>query len=204
MLWARPLFPTMIRLCAAIALSLPLSACLHPLYAPNALGTGDGNTRLNRVQVADMPDRLGHFLQAELQFRLGGGEIPADPLYRLEMKTRESTQVAIVNRNTDLADSASQVTYADYVLRSKDGKVMANGSVVAVASYDRSAQQYANVRASRNAEERAAKQLADQILIRLSAALYNREHPEGADKTSAPAIVEVPAEPTEIQQKKSF
>ena len=153
--------------------TLPLSACFQPLYGPSLLGAE--NSQLASIEVADIPDRIGHFLHAELQFQLGGGKIPSAPLYRLEVKTRSSTQIAIVNRNTDRADSASNLVYADYVLYAKNGNIFNQGSVTAVASYDRSSQQFANVRASRNAEERTAKLLAEQIKIRVAAALANKK-----------------------------
>ncbi len=154
-----------------LALVLPVSACFQPLYGPALLGSAEGSSQLANIEVADIPDRMGHFLHAELQFQLGGGKITTAPLYRLEVKTRASTQVAIVNRNTDRADSASQLVFADYVMYAKDGSIFTSGSVSAVASYDRSSQQFANLRASRNAEERNAKLLAEQIKIRVAAAL---------------------------------
>ncbi|MBY0612866.1 MAG: hypothetical protein K2P80_11860 [Beijerinckiaceae bacterium] len=158
----------------AVILSFPLMGCFQPLYAPNVLGDGAGSSQLANIAVADIPDRLGHFLHAELQFQLGGGSIPTAPLYQLEIRTRQQTQVAIVDRNTDRADSASQTVYADYIMRDRNGKIVTNGTVTAIASYDRSSQQFANLRASRNAEERAAKLLAEQIRIRISAALVQK------------------------------
>jgi LPS-assembly lipoprotein len=156
-----------------LTLTLPLSACFQPLHGPSLLGAD--NSQLSNIEVAEIPDRIGHFLHAELQFQLGGGKLPTAPIYRLEVKTRSSTQVAIVNRNTDRADSASNVVYADYVMYAKDGSLFSQGSVTAVASYDRSAQQFANVRASRNAEERTAKLLAEQIKIRVAAAIAGKK-----------------------------
>jgi LPS-assembly lipoprotein len=156
-----------------LILTLPLTACFQPLYGPSLLGAE--NSQLSNIEVAEIPDRIGHFLHAELQFQLGGGKLPIAPIYRLEVKTRSSTQIAIVNRNTDRADSASNVVYADYALYAKDGNIFTQGSVTAVASYDRSAQQFANVRASRNAEERTAKLLAEQIKIRVAAAIAGKK-----------------------------
>jgi LPS-assembly lipoprotein len=161
------------RCCFITILTLPLTACFQPLHGSSLLGAN--NSQLSNIEVAEIPDRIGHFLHAELQFQLGGGKLPTAPLYRLEVKTRSSTQVAIVNRNADRADSASNVVYADYVMYAKDGSIFSEGSVTAVASYDRSSQQFANLRASRNAEERTAKLLAEQIKIRIAAALASKK-----------------------------
>ena len=169
---AKPFFSRLSLLASVVAgLSLPLGGCFQPLYAPSALGEHGVADQLASIGVSDIPDRLGHFLHAELQYQLGGGAIPTSPIYQLEVKTRTTTQVAIVDRDTDRADSASQITVADYALRNRDGKIIAYGVVTANASYDRSSQQFANLRASRNSEERIAKLLAEQIRIRLSSAL---------------------------------
>ena len=157
-----------------LPLLLPLGGCFQPLYAPSALGEHGVSSQLSNIAVADIPDRMGHFLHAELQFQLGGGTIPASPAFQLEVKTRTTTQVALLDRDTDRADSASQITVADYALRDRDGKIVTYGVVTANASYDRSSQQFANLRASRNAEERIAKLLAEQIRIRLSAAFASK------------------------------
>ena len=155
-------------------LVLPLCGCFQPLYAPSVLGQNGAASQLSNIAVADIPDRMGHFLHAELQFQLGGGSIPTSPAYQLEVKTRTTTQVALVDRDTDRADSASLITVADYALRDRDGKIVTFGVVTSNASYDRSSQQFANLRASRNAEERIAKLLAEQIRIRISAAFVSK------------------------------
>ena len=71
-----------------LMLGLPLAGCFQPLYAPSVLGDHGAATQLSNIAVADIPDRMGHFLHAELQFQLGGGSIPTAPAYQLEVKTR--------------------------------------------------------------------------------------------------------------------
>ena len=62
------------------------------------------------------------------------------------------------------------------------------------ATYDRSAQRYANIRAARDAEIRDAKTVADQITTRIAAALSDPAHqrpvlpPTGEDAPSAGAL----------------
>lgn len=157
-----------------LSLALPLAGCFQPLYAPSALGENGVADQLAQISVADIPDRMGHFLTVELQYQLGRGTIPTAPRYQLDVRTRTTTQVAIIDRNTDRADSASQITVADYALRDRDGKLVTYGVVTANASYDRSSQQFANLRAARNSEERIAKLLAEQIRFRLTSALLSK------------------------------
>jgi len=157
-----------------VGLVLPLGGCFQPLYGPSSLGGHGAATQLAEIDVAEIPDRMGHFLRAELQYQLTGGTLPTSPLYQLEVRTRTTSQVAIVDRATDRADSATQITNADYVLRDRDGKIITYGTVPVTASYDRSSQQFANLRAARDTEERIAKQVAEQIRLRLAAAFAAR------------------------------
>jgi LPS-assembly lipoprotein len=52
-----------------------------------------------------------------------------------------------------------------------DGKIVYHGEATAIAPYDRSFDNYANLRASRDAELRIARSLADEIAQRVGAAL---------------------------------
>ena len=73
--------------------------------------------------------------------------------------TAQATQVASV-RPSPCTRTAQQVT---------------TGAATSVASYDRSQQRFANVRAARDAEIRAATVLADQIRTRLGIALLDHK-----------------------------
>ena len=54
------------------------------------------------------------------------------------------------------------------------GQPITKGTAMVVASYDRTSERYSNIRAARDAEIRDAKQLSDQIRLRLAAALATR------------------------------
>jgi hypothetical protein len=54
------------------------------------------------------------------------------------------------------------------------GEPIAKGQASVVASYDRTSQRFSNLRAARDAEIRDAKRLADEIRIRLAAAIAAR------------------------------
>ncbi|MEC6999315.1 hypothetical protein VXQ18_02455, partial [Brucella abortus] len=54
---------------------------------------------------------------------------------------------------------------SNFVLRDKDGKPLATGSRMVAASFDRPRQEFANLRAERDARERAAKELAQQVYL---------------------------------------
>ncbi len=70
------------------------------------------------------------------------------------------------------ADAATVTGTALFTLtRIDDEKVLYAGSATSSAVYDRTLQSYADLRASRDAEIRVAKSLADEIELRVAGAL---------------------------------
>ena len=154
-----------------LALMLGLAGCIHPLYGQNGV-----SAQLAEIQVAPIPDRVGHYLAEELKFQTDGSGMPPDPRYRLEVKVTENVGGLIVNLRTLSSDAAAVNLSASYTLTEiATGKVIYSGGASANASYDRSEQRYANVRAARDAEIRAANVLADQIRTRLGIVLLSQK-----------------------------
>ena len=154
---------------AALAVPLALGGCFTPLY-----GSLNGHLadELQAIAVDPIPDRLGHYLQDELLTDFNGtGSKPA-PKYRLTVTTRERVQSALVDIVTRRASAATVVIDTDYALvPAAGGAPITHGTVTSAATYNRSEQRFANIRAARDAEIRDAKVIADQIMIRVSAAL---------------------------------
>jgi LPS-assembly lipoprotein len=150
--------------------ALALGGCIRPLYGSAAVGGAQVQDSLAAIEVGPIKDRIGHYLRNELVFDLdGSGNAPARR-YKLEITVTEGLDITVTDYSTGRADSATLVAYANYVLTERDsGKVIFSGTAVARASYDRSVQRFANLRAARNAQERAAKQLSGLIRNRLAA-----------------------------------
>lgn len=161
---------------AAAVLSLALGGCLRPLYGPTASGqplaAAMAAVDVEPVQTATGQERLGHYLRSELVFDLDGSGQPSPKRYRLSLSASERVQTPIVNSVTGRADSATVIVAVAYKLTaSEGGRIVAEGTAQSTASYDRTSQRFASVRAARDAEIRLARVLADQIRTRLSAAL---------------------------------
>jgi LPS-assembly lipoprotein len=157
---------------AAVGLAaLTLSGCIEPMYGPLSSTpalVGD----LQAIDVAPIPDRLGHYLRNELIFNFNGTGSTVAPRYRLTVKLNETVRSPILDTVTGRATSASIVVGADYRLVSlPDEKEVTKGTALTVASYDRFSNRLANVRAARDAEIRDAKVLADGIRTRIAVAL---------------------------------
>ncbi len=154
--------------CCGLA-CLALGGCFRPEYA-SLNGNLDGELR--RIAVDPVPDRLGHYLQDELITRLNGTGANPDPKYHLILTATERVQTALIDSVTGRAQNATIVTVIAYrLVPVGGGPNVAAGSVTSAASYDRSAQRFANIRAAKDAEIRDARTVADQITTRIAAAL---------------------------------
>ena len=153
----------------ALGLSLALSGCFTPLYGGLH---GQLGAEMQAIAVEPIPDRLGSYLRDELLSDLNGTGSRPTPKYRLAVITKERVQTALVDVVTRRATNATVVIDTDFVLTpSAGGPPIIAGTVTSAASYDRSEQRYANIRAARDAEIRDAKTIADEITQRVAAAL---------------------------------
>lgn len=159
-----------------LGLTAPLlGGCFRPLYgssvSANVPGGGSVRDALRAIEVAEIKDRLGHYLRNDLAFELDGTGQPSPKRFLLTISVTERIDVVLVNSQTERADAASLVVTADYTLTSNEekGKVVATGRLKETVSYDRNPQRYAALRAARDAQIRASRSLAVQIRDQLAA-----------------------------------
>ena len=164
------------RLAVALGLALSLSACFRPLYGPTASGESMqaalASVQVDDVSTAQDQERLGHYLRSELIFGLDGSGQPSPKRYRLKMQGSESVTTPIVSSTTARAEAGTLIGTVKYSLESLDGaRVVTEGVATSTATYDRSIQRFASLRAARDAEIRLAKVLAEQIKTRIASVL---------------------------------
>lgn len=146
-----------------------LAGCATPLYAGRGGALG---ADLKAIAVDPVPDNLGHFLRDDLLTDLNGTGARPAPRYRLQLKSSERVQTALIDITTQRAQNASVVTDVTWTLLPIDGgPPIATGKATSFASYDRSEQRFANIRAARDAEVRDARALADQITTQIASTL---------------------------------
>lgn len=161
------------------ALALTLSACFRPLYGPTASGEPLGallaSVQVDDVAMARDQERIGHYLRSELIFDLDGSGQPAPKRYRLKLQGSEAVQTPIVSTQTGRAEAGTIVGTVKFSLENLDGtRVVTEGVATSTATYDRSVQRFASLRAARDAEIRLAKLLADQIKTRIASVLVTK------------------------------
>lgn len=145
----------------------PLAGCLQPMYGGPA---GQALVEdLRAIKVEPIPERIGHYLANDLIFALNGTGSTVEPRYRLVVNVRQRVQAPLVDTVSGRATSGMLIVDADYrLLPVAGGAPVASGVAFTTASYDRTSQRFANLRAARDAEIRSARALADQIRTRLA------------------------------------
>ena len=146
-----------------------LTGCFQPLYGGL---NGKLVDELQAIAIDPIPDRIGHYLGNELVFALNGTGSDVTTKYRLHVTLAEKVQTPLVDTFAGRASAATIYVEASYKLTlAGSSTIVDEGIATSLASYDRTAQRFANLRAARDAEIRDAKTLADQIRLSLSAAL---------------------------------
>jgi LPS-assembly lipoprotein len=155
----------------ALLLAGGLGGCFQPLYGE---ASHPGLVEdLRAIEVAPIPNRVGHYLAQDLIADLNGtGQTASPPKYRLVVTVSLGTQTPTVNSEINAATSATVTGDADYALIKVDGGAeVLKGNASAAAAYDRSQQRYNDLRAARDAEIRIARALSAEISLRLASAL---------------------------------
>ena len=166
------------RLLAVAALAAMTAGCFHPMYAEHSDGTPGLREKLMGVDLppinkanASREARVGVEVRNALAFKLYGTATGMPPTHRLEIRFASSKTSLIVDPNTGLPNSENYGIDAQYnLIEVVSGKSVMTGTTFARVSYDMpgSYQRFARNRALRDAEDRAANEIAENINTRLA------------------------------------
>ncbi len=139
----------------------------QPLYGPTASGAELGDV-MRTVNITTIPGRVGQRVRNELIFKTTSGGHAGESKYRLDIAIRESV-VNTFATNTGATEGQIYQLYSEFKLvRLADGVVVMKGHSNARAAYDKLQSVFANLRARRDAEDRAANTTAETIRTRLA------------------------------------
>ncbi|SNY90529.1 LPS-assembly lipoprotein [Cohaesibacter sp. ES.047] len=158
-------------LVACLGLGLALSACqVRPLYSTAPTITDQSlSAELASVQIEPANNRVEQEIRNHLIFAFTGGGEAATPAYRLDIALKNTNNSFDIENGTGLAKTTRVSLTATYkLIKIADGTIATTGSSFFTASFARSTQRFANDRALRDAENRAAQQVANDIQLRLS------------------------------------
>jgi len=174
MWWRNP-----IRIAAVIALGALNAACFQPLYASRSVAGGTPlGTQLAQVQVDQIPapngapeSRIAVELQNALDFEMNGGGGLISPTHRLNLRMTVGRSSIITDITTGRVLSEITGIDANFTLTElATGKAVMTGRTFTRVSSDYPGQQqrFARVRARLDAENRAAKVIAENVRTRVA------------------------------------
>ncbi|AZV19221.1 MULTISPECIES: LPS assembly lipoprotein LptE [unclassified Mesorhizobium] len=153
-----------------------VSACtVRPLYssAPLSGSQASASAELALIGIKPVNTRYGQQVRNNLIFGFGRGSgEPASPVYSLNLGVTEAVEsAALVQVGTDEDEpTAGSVTLTgSYTLAdAKTGVVIASGKRSITSSFDRPRQEFAAYRAQIDAENRAARELAEALQLSIA------------------------------------
>jgi len=174
MWWRNP-----IRIGAVIALGALNAACFQPLYASRSFnGETPIATALAQVQVqrVDAPNgtpesRVAVELQNALDFEINGSTGLISPTHALKVRMNVGRSSIITDVTTGRVEAEITGIDANFELTElATGKIVMRGNTFARVSSDYPGQQqrFARVRARLDAENRAAKVIAENVRTRVA------------------------------------
>jgi LPS-assembly lipoprotein len=135
-----------------------------------------GAIRVEPLNVGTGLEYFAHTLRSETVFQLDGSGQPRPKRYKLCLAVAQLLQTPtgrLVNRPRRFRDPWTVNTA--YTLEPLEGGApITKGIVISYATYDRSVQRFANVRAARDAQERVAPRPPLQLRTRLASYLATR------------------------------
>lgn len=166
------------RLLAVAALAALTAGCFQPMYAERGDGTPGLREKLMGVELppiakanASREARVGVEVRNALAFKLYGNATGMPPTHRLDIRFTTSRSSLIVSATTGLPTSENLGIDAQYnLIEVATGKSVMTGSTFSRVSYDMpgSYQRFSRTRAVRDAEDRAANEIAENITTRLA------------------------------------
>ncbi len=126
--------------------------------------------QLSSVSVKPATTRPAQQVRNHLIFLFNGGKgEPASPVYQLDLNiTVRNEPSAIIQIADEDQPTAGTITMISNYRLAKAGGEVARGTRQVAAQYDVPRQEFAHLRAERDAEDRAARELAE--LLRLAVA----------------------------------
>lgn len=167
------------RLAGTLGLLILLASCtVQPLNSTssNRLGA-DGTSSsvrsvMKSINVKPVKTRVAQQVRNNLLFDLNGGQLVPGGQYEVKLEISSASQSLAVEGDSLSSTSAQVAITAIYTLfDTSTGKPVSTGTRRAVASFDQTPQKFANERAQRDAENRAAKVVAQQIRLAIGQAL---------------------------------
>lgn len=156
------------------AAALSLAGCgFRPLYAVGT--TPDGmSSYFGQVYVDPIPGRQGVHLRNQLLDAMTPDGTPTNAAYNLNVQLSDTKEGLAIQENTQITRYNYTLT-AKYELRDAvSNEVLDKGTARAIAAYNVVDSQFGTQAAERDAQERAAREVGEDIRLRIGLYFENR------------------------------
>jgi LPS-assembly lipoprotein len=155
----------------ALAALIALGGCtVRPLYATTPAGETGPQSDLPAIDVQTPTTRVEQVFRNNLLFGLTGGADAPDARYGLVYRMTVRSQEVVIERGSGNPNLYQLTGGVSFLLKDvATGESLFGASVTSLDTYTRSSQNFANIRALRDAEDRLAKALALLTQARLAA-----------------------------------
>jgi LPS-assembly lipoprotein len=170
------------RLMAVAAMAALTAGCFQPMYAEHTDGTPGLREKLAGVELsplqvpnASAEARLGVAIRNALAFKLYGDATGSTPTHHLELHIQTSRSSLILDPVTALPSSENFGIDAQFnLVDNATHKSVMTGTTFSRVTYDipGQMQRFARARALRDAGDRAAAEIADNIQTRLASYFF--------------------------------
>jgi len=164
----------MIRILAPLGLLATLSACgLQPIYAGG--GNGFVARELAAIDVPAIPGREGWLVRNALTDRLGRGAADGSSQYRLDVILDDQVE-GLGLLTDDTIGRERRILRARYQLVDvTSDTILVDATAGADAGIDVVSSEFATIAAEQTALENLAQEVADQIVVRITRTLRERQ-----------------------------
>ncbi|QEE45794.1 hypothetical protein FVA81_14755 [Rhizobium sp. WL3] len=161
---------TVLRRSLLIGAALLLAGCqARPLYQD---ANGETRGALAAIAYSEASSRVGLETRNRLIFLASGGQETKTPEYSLDLVVSGGVEGVLLEEGADTPNAGRAAIVGTYTLkRISDDTVLKTGRRTAVALFDYPRQEFAKLRSVRDAETRAARELAELIYADLTMAL---------------------------------
>lgn len=160
-----------------------VTACgFEPVYGertvrdpkPGESPTAQIRDDMSAIWIEPIPERAGQMMRNVLIDLFNGSNEPTQPKYRLEVRMREVKQ-AVLERKETLETATNLILISTYKLKTASGEQLTANQSRTIVLYNQLQSPYATLAAEEYARERAIRQAAGDIRLRLSLFLANRQ-----------------------------
>lgn len=152
--------------------SLALAACgFHPLYGK--YGNSSADATFHSIYIEPMPERVGYQLRSDLLDLFNAPSAPTGAQYRLKIELKADEKGLALQENASVTRYSYHLTAQYKLMRAGGTDVIKKGTIHSLTSYNVVQSPYATVVADKDAQDRAAQDVAERLRTELAVYFLN-------------------------------